>query len=372
LRPPVQPHLEAFAFHVTNPQAVLAGKKPVLKEVGPFVYKSVTIKDSDENVKWWGDGTLTYRPRKVYSFVPSMSGYKNPDTQYIMIPNIPYWTGMNKASKLSGFKKNMALGLIRDNGLGVPFINVTFSGLLWGYEDELPCLKLDLPGECAAAKGAVSSGFAPETDEDDLFGDGGDDWGDDWGSDDDDDDMGGGFGDEVAEDASEEDLAAKEMMPSEPDDTVDKQFEPAKDSYWEGLVKPKAEFVDCKCNWGLFRDRNITMRKPVRVFTGETDLKMKGLVNKYNGKSTLGWWEKDSKCDDVKGQDSSTLPPGLGKDSALEIYIALMCRTIMLEYEKDVVHSDINTLRFIPPINALGRYTFLLLKISLKNAIYFS
>ena len=39
LRPPVQPHLTAYAFHITNPNAVLAGKKPILEERGPFVYK---------------------------------------------------------------------------------------------------------------------------------------------------------------------------------------------------------------------------------------------------------------------------------------------------------------------------------------------
>ena len=55
------------------------------------------------------------------------------------------------------------------------------------------------------------------------------------------------------------------------DASVDKQIEPPYDSKWEKLVKPKAEFVDCRCNWGLFRDRNITMRKPVRIHTGEGD-----------------------------------------------------------------------------------------------------
>ena len=51
-------------------------------------------------------------------------------------------------------------------------------------------------------------------------------------------------------------------------DAVDKLIKPPKDSKWEMLKKPKAEFVDCKCNWGLFRDRNITMRKPIRIFSG--------------------------------------------------------------------------------------------------------
>jgi hypothetical protein len=39
LTPPVQPHLTAYAFHLTNPEAVVAGKKPILEERGPFVYK---------------------------------------------------------------------------------------------------------------------------------------------------------------------------------------------------------------------------------------------------------------------------------------------------------------------------------------------
>ena len=51
---------------------------------------------------------------------------------------------------------------------------------------------------------------------------------------------------------------------------MDKLIEPPKDSMWEMLKKPKAEFVGCKCNWGLFRDRNVTMRKPIRIFSGIT------------------------------------------------------------------------------------------------------
>ena len=45
------------------------------------------------------------------------------------------------------------------------YFSVSFSGLLWGYEDELPCLKLDYPSECNG-----------EDDYEDPWGDD-DDWG---------------------------------------------------------------------------------------------------------------------------------------------------------------------------------------------------
>ena len=46
----------------------------------------MTIRDSDNNMKWDEDqGLLTYRARKVYSFVPELSaeGYKDPDNIYV-------------------------------------------------------------------------------------------------------------------------------------------------------------------------------------------------------------------------------------------------------------------------------------------------
>ena len=35
--------------------------------------------------------------------------------------------------------------MLRNTGLGTPFINVSFTGFLWGYNDELPCISMSRP-----------------------------------------------------------------------------------------------------------------------------------------------------------------------------------------------------------------------------------
>ena len=69
----------------------------------------------------------------------------------------------------------------------------------------------------------------------------------------------------------------------------------------DSITKAKAAFVDCECEWGLFRynrqqkywkytslnvyltrDRNVTLRKPIKMNTGILDLDMKGMVVQYN------------------------------------------------------------------------------------------
>ena len=123
-------------------------------------------------------------------------------------------------------------------------------------------------------------------------------------------------------------------------------FKPPKDSEWEKQVKPKAEFVDCKCQWGLFRDRNVTMRKPSMFMTGLEELADKGQMVEYDGSSSLGWWKSGSQCDAVKGNDGSTLPPGLNKDSQIDIWIALMCRTLRMTFEKVLLTTFLFSLSF--------------------------
>ena len=86
------------------------------------------------------------------------------------------------------------------------------------------------------------------------------------------------FGDDNEEDSfGFDDEESEESIEALGDEITDEEFKPPKDSEWEAQVKPKAEFVDCQCEWGLFRDRNVTMREPIRLHSGVNDLNKKGI-----------------------------------------------------------------------------------------------
>jgi len=330
LVPPVQAHLEGYGFHVENPDEVIKGAKPRLREVGPFIYKAVTIKDSVDfdtgkvNLHYNEDGeTLTYRQRKFY-FLDREKSVSDPETTFITVPNVPYLTGMRKIRDYPTWKKNVGLNILK-KGLATPFINVSFAGLLWGYNDELPCDKLPRPDECGAAEGEVDI-FAQGDDSDE---DEDDDWGD-W---------------------KRRKRSARTKRSAETDIEDLRTCDHAK------ITKDKQALVDCKCEWGLFRDRNVTLRKPVRMNHGMADLSKKGWVSEFDGSPVLNWWKKGSSCDAVGGQDGGTLYPGTKEGDDLQMFISLMCRKIALSFEKKTEHMGLESLRFIPPLNALGSHT---------------
>jgi len=337
LTPPVQPHLEGYGFSVLNPEEVIQGGKPKLEEVGPFIYKAVTVKDSVDhatghvNLQYDEDGeTLTYKPRKFYT-IDLEKSFADPDKTFITVPNIPFLSGMSKIRDYSGWKKGVGASLITKTGLGTPFINVSFSGLLWGYNDELPCNSHPIPDQCVS-------------DEIGIFGNNEDESDDGWGDDD-----GDGWGDDDDDwKRKKREVRARQKRSAEQQGTDWRTLDHDK------LTKEKAAIVDCKCEWGLFRDRNVTLRKPVTINHGMSDLSKKGWVSKFDGSSELNWWAPGSHCDKVGGQDGGTLYPGAKKTDNIQMFISLMCRKIGLNYEKDVQYGELNSLRFVPPPNALG------------------
>ena len=192
---------------------------------------------------------------------------------------------------------------------------MSFSGLLWGYNDELPCFTMSRPNECV--------------EEDNFFVDNDDDWGEE-GDDDD-------WGDDWKR-------RKREVRGRQKRSVEENEYLRTLDH--DKITKEKAAFVDCKCEWGLFRDRNVTLRKPVTINHGMVDLSKKGWVSQFDGSPVLNWWKAGSECDQVGGQDGGTLYPGTQRTDTLQMFISLMCRKINLQYEKDVQYDELNSLRY--------------------------
>jgi len=363
LVPPVQAHLTGYGFSVTNPEEVMRGEKPILKEVGPFVYKAITVKDSvDEktqkaNLEYNEDGeTLTYRPRKFY-YLDRAQSAGDPDTTYITVPNIPMLTGMRKM--LDSWTPFVGRPLILNTGRGgSPFINVTFSGLLWGYDDDMPCIKKSKPDECGGFLSGLLGGSSEDTDtggedtatvetltdtSESESSDGDDFFDQPW-----EDDM-------PAWDRRKRDVRCKRETQEEVEQEIELpnvDLRTLKFSTIESL--DKADYVDCKCIWGLFRDKNVTIRKPLKIHHGMGDLSKKGWIEEFDGKKSFGWWQEGSKCDEVGGQDTSTLPPSWTKDMSLDFFTSLMCRRLKLDFTNTEEHAGMETYRYIPNINQFG------------------
>jgi len=321
LVPPVDAQMTVYVFNLTNPDQVLQGGKPVLQEVGPFVYEAVTVKDSlnpqtnQSDFKYNKDGsTITYRPRKFYYLI---SG--SPDTTFVTVPNIPFLTGLSGVR--DSLLKDLATKVVLNTGHGQPFINVSVSGLLWGYKDELPCFNLKRPDSCPPPAGEI-----------DIFkGD-------------------AGWDEEEWDDVNS--MREKRSIVEEIPSHEDLRF-----LNFSLLEKEKGGFVDCKCEWGLFRDRNVTLRKPITVHHGMAELSKKGLVEQFNNEVNFGWWQEGSSCDQVGGQDGPTFAPELNMIQEMEVFISIMCRKLSLKYEKHTKHSGIMSYRFVPPVNSLGSHS---------------
>ena len=64
-------------FNVTNPKEVLSGKKPILQECGPYVYKEEMEK---RNIEYLDENRVKYTPVSTLYFEPGLSNGTELDT----------------------------------------------------------------------------------------------------------------------------------------------------------------------------------------------------------------------------------------------------------------------------------------------------
>ena len=104
--------LSVYLFNLTNPAATLAGARPVLAEVGPFVFLNTRVKT---DIAWSADAsTLSYREWQSFAFQPPPSSccpLTTPITTLNMLTHVMYYEGV--AAALAG-QLPLSYVLLRD------------------------------------------------------------------------------------------------------------------------------------------------------------------------------------------------------------------------------------------------------------------
>ncbi|XP_036027961.1 scavenger receptor class B member 1 [Onychomys torridus] len=126
---PVPFYLSVYFFEVVNPDEVLKGEKPVVRERGPYVYREFRHK---ANITFHNNDTVSFVEHRSLHFQPDRS--RGSESDYIVLPNILVLSGaIMMENKPAGLKLMMTLGLATMGQRA--FMNRTVGEILWGYDD---------------------------------------------------------------------------------------------------------------------------------------------------------------------------------------------------------------------------------------------
>jgi len=144
IKPPVKPLLQMFFFNTTNPEGFLRGEKPLLVEVGPYVYEEEWEK---VDVTWGEEGdSVKYRLKKVYKYRQDLSGNLR-ESDRLTLPNVPMFASVNQmrnAGRLVQSALSSMLEILKQE----VFNSTSVRDIIWGYDHPLIKLGNDvLPAE---------------------------------------------------------------------------------------------------------------------------------------------------------------------------------------------------------------------------------
>nr|XP_045623544.1 lysosome membrane protein 2-like isoform X2 [Procambarus clarkii] len=108
--------------------------------------------------------------------------------------------------------------------------------------------------------------------------------------------------------------------------------------------------------FGFFIEKNGSTDGLFNVFTGVNDMTKYTTIDTFNYKRELSYWKTDE-CNDIKGTDGSSFPPGVKRDTTLYMFNENLCRSIPLTVLKEVEEDGIKGLRFSPPADVFGNIT---------------
>ncbi|XP_070538993.1 scavenger receptor class B member 1-like isoform X2 [Ptychodera flava] len=129
--PPIQMHQKFYFFDVQNKDEILQGAKPVVRQIGPYTYRTHMPK---ENITWNDNFTVSYVEPQIYIFNRSMSVGDENDT--FTSVNLPLMTMIHMMESLPGFLQRLMEGLIKDTKEKL-FMELSVKDLIWGYPEPL-------------------------------------------------------------------------------------------------------------------------------------------------------------------------------------------------------------------------------------------
>ncbi|XP_016058666.1 PREDICTED: scavenger receptor class B member 1 [Miniopterus natalensis] len=128
---PVPFYLSVYFFDVVNPNEILQGRKPRVRERGPYVYREYRHKN---NITFNSNDTVSFLEFRRFEFQPDKSSGSESD--YIVMPNILVLSSaVMVEQKPMGLKLLMTLAFMTFRQRA--FMNRTVGEIMWGYDDPL-------------------------------------------------------------------------------------------------------------------------------------------------------------------------------------------------------------------------------------------
>ncbi|XP_026210641.1 lysosome membrane protein 2-like isoform X2 [Anabas testudineus] len=119
------------------------------------------------------------------------------------------------------------------------------------------------------------------------------------------------------------------------------------------LARVSATSSDVEKVFGLMYKKNGSHDGEFIYHTGVENYMDYGRVETWKGQSELTFWTSDH-SNSINGSDGSAFHPFLSKNETIYIFTPDLCRTIYMEFEKDVEVKGIPAYRFTPPRSVLA------------------
>ncbi|KAK0181183.1 hypothetical protein PV327_003488 [Microctonus hyperodae] len=99
---------------------------------------------------------------------------------------------------------------------------------------------------------------------------------------------------------------------------------------------------------GLLLGRNGTLDEVSTIFTGHTDMKKFGLINRLNGLDRLPYWSEEP-CNSITASEGSFFPPReITGEDIVHVWDKDLCRVLPLKYRGPVEKAGLNTDLYTP------------------------